>query len=90
MQLSRHHFRVLYIIARTGSIAKLDHQWDNSIQLLCKHDYLQHTGTLTHLSALGYDTIGWIPYHTTADPASIAHDAALWYPGPNFQWTKLL
>ncbi len=90
MQLSRHHFRILYIVARTGTIAPLLHQWDNSLELLQQHGYLQYTGCTTHLSVLGYETIGWIPYHTTTDPASIAHDAALWLPGPNFQWTALL
>ncbi len=90
MQLSRHHFRCLYIIATTGTTAQIKGRHHKSLDLLKQHGFLMATENITHCSPLGYETIGWQTIEPTADRHNVPQFAHMWMPGPNFQWLSLL
>lgn len=90
MTLSKHHIRILYIIAVSGTVNTVIDRHDTSVTLLRHHGYLTSTDHITHLSPSGYDALGFECTDETASRTRNAPHFTLWKPMPSFQWSKLL
>ncbi len=90
MKLSKHHFRCLYTVARTGSIEHLIGSWTETIQLLSLHGMIEVIETVARPTHFGYELLGWRPIEDVCGWDDVGTDVCLWMPGPEFDYGQII